>query len=179
MKATTATVSDPVGFHLRAAGRIVKLTKRFAAEVTIRYNGRAANAKSIMGLASLAAECGSRVDIEADGPRRRRRLSTRSSSSSPSNSLIPSGSRDLMRTLRGIAASPGYAVGPVHRIVKGPPEFRPHGVRGRGRGGSGPVSRRGRPARAEIRVLMEKLERELGPAEARILVAICSFSRTN
>ena len=68
MKATTATVSDPVGFHLRAAGRIVKLTKRFAAEVTIRYNGRAANAKSIMGLASLAAECGSRVDIEADGP---------------------------------------------------------------------------------------------------------------
>ncbi len=68
MKATTATVSDPVGFHLRAAGRIVKLTKRFSAEVTIRYNGRAANAKSIMGLASLAAECGSRVDIEADGP---------------------------------------------------------------------------------------------------------------
>ncbi len=68
MKATTATVSDPVGFHLRAAGRIVKLTKRFTAEVTIRYNGRAANAKSIMGLASLAAECGSRVDIEADGP---------------------------------------------------------------------------------------------------------------
>lgn len=68
MKATTATVSDPVGFHLRAAGRIVKLTKRFVAEVTIRYNGRAANAKSIMGLASLAAECGSRVDIEADGP---------------------------------------------------------------------------------------------------------------
>lgn len=68
MKSTTATVSDPVGFHLRAAGRIVKMTKKFAAEVTIRYNGRAANAKSIMGLASLAAECGSRVEIEADGP---------------------------------------------------------------------------------------------------------------
>jgi len=68
LKSTTATVSDPVGFQLRAAGRIVKMTKKFAAEVTIRYNGRAANAKSIMGLASLAAECGSRVEIEADGP---------------------------------------------------------------------------------------------------------------
>lgn len=68
MKATTATVADPVGFHLRAAGRIVKLTKKYAAEVTIRFNGRSANAKSIMGLASLAAEFGSRVDIEADGP---------------------------------------------------------------------------------------------------------------
>jgi len=68
LKATTATVADPVGFHLRAAGRIVKLTKKYAAEVTIRFNGRSANAKSIMGLASLAAEFGSRVDIEADGP---------------------------------------------------------------------------------------------------------------
>jgi len=68
LKSTTATVSDPVGFHLRAAGRIVKLTKKFAAEVTIRYNGRSANAKSIMGLASLAAEFGTRVEIEADGP---------------------------------------------------------------------------------------------------------------
>lgn len=67
MKTVTATVSDPVGFHLRAAGRIVKLTKTFASDVTIRYNGRVANAKSIMGLASLAAECGTRVEIEVSG----------------------------------------------------------------------------------------------------------------
>ena len=63
----TATVADPVGFHLRAAGRIVKLTKTFASEVTIRYNGRIANAKSIMGLASLAAEFGTDVEIEVEG----------------------------------------------------------------------------------------------------------------
>ncbi len=67
MKTSTAIVSDPVGFHLRAAGRIVKLTKLFACEVTIRYNGRSANAKSIMGLASLAAEYGAEVEIECDG----------------------------------------------------------------------------------------------------------------
>ncbi len=68
MKIVTAVVSDPVGFHLRAAGRIVKLTKKFISEVTIRYNGRSANAKSIMGLASLAAEYGSQVEIEVNGP---------------------------------------------------------------------------------------------------------------
>lgn len=68
MKTAQANVSDPVGFHLRAAGRIVKLTKTFASEVTIRYNGRSANAKSIMGLASLAAEFGTNVDIEVEGP---------------------------------------------------------------------------------------------------------------
>lgn len=67
MQKVTAIVSDPVGFHLRAAGRIVRLTKGFDSEVTIRYNGRAANAKSIMGLASLAAEFGSEVTIEVTG----------------------------------------------------------------------------------------------------------------
>lgn len=67
MKTVTVTVSDPVGFHLRAAGRIVKLTKTFASDVTIRYNGRIANAKSIMGLASLAAEFGTMVELEVSG----------------------------------------------------------------------------------------------------------------
>ncbi len=56
-----------MGFHLRAAGRIVKLTKLFQSEVTIRYQGRAANAKSIMGVASLAAEFGAEVEIECNG----------------------------------------------------------------------------------------------------------------
>ncbi len=68
MKIATATVSDPVGFHLRAAGRIVKLTKTFSSEVIIRYQGRFANAKSIMGLASLAAEFNTDVEIEIIGP---------------------------------------------------------------------------------------------------------------
>ncbi len=68
MKTALVKVSDPVGFHLRAAGRIVKLTKSFTAEVTIRYDGRVANAKSIMGLASLAAEYDSEVTLEVDGP---------------------------------------------------------------------------------------------------------------
>ena len=68
MRIAKAIVSDPVGFHLRAAGRIVKLTKNFVSEVTIRYAGKSANAKSIMGLASLAAECGSEVEVEVDGP---------------------------------------------------------------------------------------------------------------
>ncbi|MDO9172052.1 MAG: HPr family phosphocarrier protein [bacterium] len=68
MIATVATISDPVGFHLRAAGRIVKLAKTFDAEVTVRFQGRVANAKSIMGLASLAADCGSVVELEIDGP---------------------------------------------------------------------------------------------------------------
>lgn len=67
MKTSPAVVSDPVGFHLRAAGRIVKLTKTFASDVTIRFQGKTANAKSIMGLASLAAEFGTTVEVEISG----------------------------------------------------------------------------------------------------------------
>ena len=68
MRIANATVSDPVGFHLRAAGRIVQLTKEFTSDVTIRYDGRSANAKSIMGLASLAAEFETIVEVEIEGP---------------------------------------------------------------------------------------------------------------
>jgi len=68
LRIANATVSDPVGFHLRAAGRIVKMTKTFHSEVTIRYNGKSANAKSIMGLASLAAEYQTEVEVEVAGP---------------------------------------------------------------------------------------------------------------
>ena len=68
LKTAQASVADPVGFHLRAAGRIVKLAKTFISDVTVRFNGRAANAKSIMGLASLAADHGSIVELEIDGP---------------------------------------------------------------------------------------------------------------
>ncbi len=63
-----AKVSDPVGFHLRAAGRIVKLTKTFGSTVSINFGGKVANAKSIMGLASLAAEFGAEVEIQVEGP---------------------------------------------------------------------------------------------------------------
>ena len=68
MRIANAIVADPVGFHLRAAGRIVKLTKAFTSDVTIRYNGKSANAKSIMGLASLAAEFQTVVEVEVQGP---------------------------------------------------------------------------------------------------------------
>jgi len=68
LRTAKATVADPVGFHLRAAGRIVKLAKTFASDVTVRFSGRSANAKSIMGLASLAADHGSVVELEVAGP---------------------------------------------------------------------------------------------------------------
>lgn len=61
-------INNKIGLHLRAAGEFVKVASQFQCSVTV-YNGeRAANGKSILGLASLAAARGTNVRIEVDGP---------------------------------------------------------------------------------------------------------------
>ncbi|HET7040876.1 MAG TPA: HPr family phosphocarrier protein, partial [Gemmatimonadales bacterium] len=40
----------------------------FASEIEIMKEGVGVNAKSIMGVMMLAAECGSQITIRADGP---------------------------------------------------------------------------------------------------------------
>ena len=62
-----AKIGDPVGLHLRAASRIVHRAKEFEARITIRYHGVEANAKSILGLASLVAHHLEPLEIHADG----------------------------------------------------------------------------------------------------------------
>ena len=55
------------GLHARAAGHIVQLCETFEAEVTIRFDGEAADAESMMDLLTLAATRGSTVTAEAVG----------------------------------------------------------------------------------------------------------------
>lgn len=62
------TVANPNGMHMRPSAAFVELAGRFQANVTVSLNGRAVNGKSIWDLLSLAAECGSELTLEADGP---------------------------------------------------------------------------------------------------------------
>ena len=68
MPRRTARVGDPVGLHLRAASRIVQLAKRFDCEIHIEYDGAQANAKSILGLASLVARHREPLELIVEGP---------------------------------------------------------------------------------------------------------------
>ena len=68
MPTVTAKIGDPVGLHLRAASRIVQRAKNFDAEIHIQYQDVKANAKSILGLASLVAHHLEPVEISAEGP---------------------------------------------------------------------------------------------------------------
>ncbi|MEY4609235.1 MAG: hypothetical protein RL625_1452 [Gemmatimonadota bacterium] len=64
----TVVVQNAHGIHARPAAEIVKLAARFASQLTLGRDGLEVNAKSIMGVMMLAAECGAEVVIRADGP---------------------------------------------------------------------------------------------------------------
>ena len=55
------------GIHARPAAEIVKTAGKFKAHITIARDDLEVNAKSIMGVMMLAAECGSTVRLRADG----------------------------------------------------------------------------------------------------------------
>ena len=62
-----AKVNNKIGLHLRAAGEFVKLAARFDSDVLVIKDGRKANGKSILGLASLAVGRGSTITVRIDG----------------------------------------------------------------------------------------------------------------
>jgi phosphocarrier protein len=63
----TVTVINPLGLHARAAAQLVRLTARAACEVLLESDGQEVNAKSIMGVLTLAAAQGTQVRIICDG----------------------------------------------------------------------------------------------------------------
>jgi phosphocarrier protein HPr len=61
-------ITNSLGLHMRPANKFVELALQFQSEVRVHYNGNEYNGKSILELTSLAAECGSRLELEARGP---------------------------------------------------------------------------------------------------------------
>ena len=63
----TVELVNRLGLHARAAAKFVHVSSRFAADISVRHNDEEVNGKSILGLLLLAAPCGSRLTIAADG----------------------------------------------------------------------------------------------------------------
>ena len=61
-------IVNALGLHLRPADKFVRLAHQFQAEVRVIHEGQEFNGKSILDLTSLAAERGTRLDLEAHGP---------------------------------------------------------------------------------------------------------------
>lgn len=60
-------IVNRLGMHLRPAQRFVQTVLRYRCEVHVQKDGQRVNAKSIMGLLTLAAAQGTRVTVVCDG----------------------------------------------------------------------------------------------------------------
>jgi phosphocarrier protein len=60
-------IVNPLGMHARPAAELVRVANRFKASVEVRKDDVAVNGKSILGVMTLAAECGSSIVIKTEG----------------------------------------------------------------------------------------------------------------
>ena len=61
-------ITNSLGLHVRPAKKFVEMASRFQAEVRVHHNNHAFNGKSLLELMTMAAECGTRLELEARGP---------------------------------------------------------------------------------------------------------------
>lgn len=60
-------IKNKLGLHARAAALLVQTVNRFAAQVSIGKDGQVTDGRSIMGVLTLAATQGSKIQVEAVG----------------------------------------------------------------------------------------------------------------
>jgi phosphotransferase system HPr (HPr) family protein len=71
---STVVVTNPQGFHMRPVTAFAELANRFQSTVTVTKDGKAVNGKSPLELMFLAAEQGSRLELQVSGPDAREAL---------------------------------------------------------------------------------------------------------
>jgi len=67
MQKTDVEIVNDSGLDVSAAARLAELAARYQCDVSLARSGRKVNAKSLMGVAMLAAGRGSRVVLETEG----------------------------------------------------------------------------------------------------------------
>lgn len=67
MRELKYVITDPMGIHARPAGELVKAAAAFPCIVTIEKDGRAVDAKRIMGVMSLGVKAGMEITLRTEG----------------------------------------------------------------------------------------------------------------
>ena len=63
----TITIINKLGLHARAAAKLSHLANTFKSDVFLIYNEDRVNAKSLLGILTLAASVGQSITIETNG----------------------------------------------------------------------------------------------------------------
>jgi phosphocarrier protein len=61
------TIDNRLGLHARAAAKVVHMANKFRSEIFIATDEEQVNAKSILGLLTLAATKGTQISVRAEG----------------------------------------------------------------------------------------------------------------
>ena len=62
------TVINKAGFHMRPANLFVQTMLKFQSNITIVFNGREIDGKSIMNVMAACMKCGAEIEIQCKGP---------------------------------------------------------------------------------------------------------------
>lgn len=65
---TTIKIINKLGLHARASAKFVSTAAKFQSQINITSNSQTVNGKSIMGVMMLAANKGSELIMEINGP---------------------------------------------------------------------------------------------------------------
>lgn len=65
---TKITIINKLGLHARASAKFVSTTSRFQSRIDVTKDNKTINGKSIMGVMMLAANKGSELHLEIEGP---------------------------------------------------------------------------------------------------------------
>ena len=62
------TIINKLGLHMRPAGTFVQAMSKFESDVTILFNGKKINGKSVMQVMTSAIKCGAEIEVQCSGP---------------------------------------------------------------------------------------------------------------
>lgn len=122
------TVLGGHGLHARPATFFVDTAKQFKSEIHIGHNGKVANGKSLVSILQLGVEGGATVRITAEGPDQAEALQAlqeavesglgEEEEAQPGHKVEHGWEpTDVGKTIPGIAASPGLAIGPIRHYT--------------------------------------------------------------
>lgn len=67
MKSSEIQITNEVGLHARPAKTFVQTAQKFSSKVTVTYNGKTVNAKSLLSLLTIGASKNAVILIQTDG----------------------------------------------------------------------------------------------------------------
>lgn len=135
MKQLNIVIQNPTGLHARPAKIFVNTAKQFQSDIRVQHGAKKANAKSLISMLTLGVEAGTEISILVDGSDEEAALTaleTAVSSGLGEEELLHHNNHKPITTtlevapplppttsdnlIRGIAAAPGIAIGPIFQL---------------------------------------------------------------